>query len=653
MKLKIRASFADALRPPPFLSVSKWSEQYMVLSADYSASTGRFKAYPYQNGIMDAMTDSKNKTIVVMKSARVGYTQILNNAFGYFIHYQPSPILIVQPRNGDAEDHSKGVIAPMLRDVPVLAKLGGDAKSKDSNQTILAKKFNNGSSVKLIGADSPGGFRRVTVRVVMFDEIDGYPIGGAGAEGDQISLGKKRAETYWNSVIVLGSTPTNKGDSRIEKAWLNSDMRRYFVPCPHCNTLQVLEWGGKDTPHGIKWKRDELGEYIEDSAYYSCINGCEITEDHKGRMIQNGVWQATAPFKGHAGFHIWTGYSLLPKAGWSRLVEEWLNVHKDPLQRKTFFNLVLGEPFDDLGEHVLPEGQLLERCESWVDEVPNGVGVLTAGIDFQYDRCEIEVVGWGRYEESWSIAYETIYGEIDDPNYWAKIDAYLAKRFRRGDGRPFTISATCLDSGGQEGHTQKVYDFCKERLSRRIWAIKGESARNGKRSPVWPTKKPTNRTKKSFKPIILGVNSAKDQIRRRLHLDVTGPGYMHFPSDRDIGYFQQLLAERLMTRKIGADTYRVWELPAGKANEALDCRVYAYAALCGLNHMGLKLNNLCERLEKLDFVPMQEIERVLDDHVDVNDLTQSDPNTNKAVSVTKVEVSKKKSLAERMAEMNN
>jgi phage terminase large subunit GpA-like protein len=170
----------------------------------------------------------------------------------------------------------------MLRDVPVLSKLGGDAKSKDSSQTILVKKFNNGSSVKLIGADSPGGFRRVTVRVVMFDEIDGYPVGGAGAEGDQISLGIKRAETYWNSVIILGSTPTNKGVSRIEKSWLNSDMRRYFVPCPHCKTLQGFGVGGKETLHGIKWKRNDLGEYIEDSAYYACINGCEITENHKG-----------------------------------------------------------------------------------------------------------------------------------------------------------------------------------------------------------------------------------------------------------------------------------------------------------------------------------------------------------------------------------
>lgn len=648
MKLKIRASLAEALRPPPFLSVSEWSEKYMVLSADYSASTGRFRAYPYQNGIMDAMTDPKNKTITVMKSARVGYTQILNNAFGYFIHYQPSPILIVQPRNSDAEDHSKGVLAPMLRDVPVLSKLGGDAKSKDSSQTILVKKFNNGSSVKLIGADSPGGFRRVTVRVVMFDEIDGYPVGGAGAEGDQIALGMKRAETFWNSVLILGSTPTIKGVSRIEKAWLNSDMRRYFVPCPHCQTYQVLEWGGADTSHGIKWLRNELGEYIEDSGYYACMNGCVIEENHKPWMIKQGEWRATAPFRGRAGFHIWSGYSLLPKAGWSKLVEEWLEVYKDPLRRQTFYNLVLGEPYEDRGDSALAENKLLERCEIWADEVPEGVGVLTAGIDFQYDRCEIEVVGWGRYEESWSVAYESIHGDIDDPEFWNRIDQYLSKKFRGFNGRPFVISAACLDSGGQEGHTQKVYDFCKARLNRRIWAIKGESARGGQRSPIWPTKKPTSRTKKTYRPIILGVNTAKDVIRNRLHLEQAGPGYMHFSSQRDLGYFQQLTAERSVRKELGGKIFKVWELPAGRANEALDCRVYAYAALNGLIHFGLKLNQRVDRIIDQEFEPMPEVERVKEDVSSESELSKV-----QVITPTIRAKSKRKSLAERMAEMNS
>lgn len=655
MEFIIRESLAEALRPPPVITVSEWSEKNMVLSADYSASTGRFRAYPYQNDIMDAMTDPKNKTITVMKSARVGYTQILNNAFGYFIHHDPSPLLLVQPRNSDAEDHSKRVIAPMLRDVPVLAEVAGDPKSKVSSQTILVKQFNNGSSIKLIGADSPGGFRRVTVRVVMFDEIDGYPTGGAGAEGDQIALGIKRTETFWNRVIVLGSTPTVKGVSRIEKSWLQSDMRRYFVPCPVCGTHQVLEWGGPDIPHGIKWKRNELGEYIEDSAYYACINGCVIEEHHKEWMIRNGEWKATAPFRGYAGFHIWSGYSLLPNAGWSRLVEEWLNVHKDPLQRQTFYNLVLGEPYEDKGDHALAENKLLERCEVWPDEVPDGVGILTAGIDFQYDRCEIEVVGWGRYEESWSIAYEIIQGDIDDPEFWEKIDRYLKKKFRRADGRPFEISAACLDSGGQEGHTQKVYDFCKARLGRRIWAIKGESARGGNRSPIWPTKKPTSRTKKTFKPIIIGVNTAKDIIRNRLHIEQTGPGYMHFPEDRDIGYFQQLIAERSVRKEVQGKIFRIWELPAGRANEALDCRVYAYAALNGLNHFGLKLNQRCERMENQDFEPLPPHDDELIDDIKtppVEEKTQVTKSESVVTVVTAKPKPKRQSLAERMAAMN-
>ena len=638
MEFLIRESLRDALRPPPVLTVSEWSARNMVLSADYSASTGRFRSYPYQDGIMDALTDPKNESVVVMKSARVGYTQILSNAIGYFMHHDPSPMLMVQPRNSDAEDHSKRVIAPMLRDVPALEGIAGDPKSKVSSQTILVKQFTNGSSLKLIGADSPGGFRRVTVRVVMFDEIDGYPTGGAGAEGDQIALGIKRAETFWNRVVVLGSTPTVKGVSRIEKAYNQSDMRKYFVPCPHCKTSQVLEWGGPDIPHGIKWRKNELGEFIPDSAYYACIKGCVIEENHKGWMIRQGEWKATAPFTGHAGFHIWSGYSLLPNAGWSKLVKEWLESYKDPLRRQTFYNLVLGEPYEDRGDRALAENRLLERCETWADEVPEGVGILTAGVDFQYDRCEIEVVGWGRYEESWSIAYEVIHGDIDDPGFWTRIDEFLLRRFRGVDGRPYVISAACLDSGGQEGHTQKVYDFCKARLGRKVWAIKGEAARGGQRSPIWPTKKPTSRTKKTFRPIILGVNAAKDIIRSRLHVDEPGPGYMHFPHDRDLGYFSQLIAERSVRKEERGQVYRVWELPAGRANEALDCRVYAYGALCGLNHFGLKLNQRTDRMKETDFEPMPEP-------------VQLEPDAT-VIKVTEPEKPRRLKLAERMAAMN-
>ena len=583
------------LTPPPKLTLSQWAERYAVLSRETSAQTGRFKAFGYQTGMLDAVTDPTVNEITVMKSARVGYTKMLDHVVGYYLHQDPSPILLVQPRYEDAEDYSKTEIAPMLRDTPVLAAIAGDPKAKDSNQTILKKTLSNGSSLALVGANSPAGFRRITARVILFDEIDGYPSGGAGSEGDQIALGKKRGETFWNRKVVMGSTPTIKGVSRIEKSWAESDQRRFHVPCPHCGEKQPLEWGGPETPHGIKWKKDEDGNGLPDTVYYVCReNGCVIDEADKPGMIGAGEWVASKPFNGHAGFHIWAGYSLFVNAAWPKLVAEWLRVKGDPLARQTFINLVLGEPYEDRGEKAFSEHKLVARTEVWGAEVPDGVAVITVGGDTQDDRIELEVVGWGRNEESWSIAHEVIEGDPDNTATWDLVDAYLKRIWRRADGRGFEVTAACIDSGGH--HTQRVYEFAKARLGRRIWAVKGESASGGARSPVWPVKRPTSRTKSTFRPVIIGVNAAKDVIRTRLHIEDPGPGYMHFPADRDINYFAQMVAERSVLKVLRGQKFRVWELPSGRANEALDMRVYAYAALCGLQHLNLKLNRKADEV---------------------------------------------------------
>lgn len=589
LALALLRARSDNLRPPPRLTLSQWAAEYAVLSAETSAQTGKFRAYAYQVGIMDAVTDPSVSEITVMKSARVGYTKILDHVAGYFIHQDPSPILVVQPRVEDAEDYSATEIEPMLRDTPVLAEITGDLKAKDSKQKLLKRVFRNGASMSFVGANSPGGFRRITARIIEFDEVDGYPITGAGNEGDQIRLGKRRAQTFWNSKFILGSTPTVKGSSRIEKSYLLSDQRRYFVPCPHCGEHQVLEWGSLETPYGMKWDVDEAGNGIAESAYYQCrANGCVIHDHDKPAMIEAGEWRATAPFNGHAGFHIWTAYSLDPKASWPALVAEWLEVAHDPLERQTFINTVLGEPYEDRGERALGSEKLQERGEVWAGEVPDGVAVITIGVDTQDDRLELEVVGWGRNEESWSLAYEVLPGDPGEIELWDRLDQYLQRTWYRADGRPFTAAAVCIDSGGH--HTQRVYEFTKGKLARRIWAIRGASEQGGKRSPVWPTTVPSRRTRKTYKPTIIGTNAAKDAIRSRLHIDKPGSGYMHFPADRDRNYFEQLTAERLVVKESRGRRYRVWECPAGRANEALDCRVYAYAALVALFQLNLKLN---------------------------------------------------------------
>lgn len=632
------------IQPPPKLTLSQWAAKYAVLSRETSAQTGRFHAFPYQIGIMDAITDPTVEMVTVQKSARVGYTKILDHVAGYYIHQDPSPILVVQPRVEDAEDYSVTEIEPMLRDTPVLAEIVGDPKKKDARQKINKRIFRNGASISFVGANSPGGFRRITARIVKFDEVDGYPVMGAGKEGDQIKLGIKRTESFWNRKIILGSTPTVKGESRIEKSYANSDQRKYYVPCPHCGEYQVLEWGGPDTPYGMKWDKDENGVGIPDSVFYACkVTGCVIREDDKEDMVERGEWRATKPFKGHAGFHIWAAYSLFVNASWRNLVAEWLEVKDDPLMRQTFVNLVLGETYEDRGDRALQEDRLAARCEVWGAEVPDGVAVVTVGVDTQGDRFECEVVGWGVNEESWSIDFEVIAGDMETPDPWNRLDAYLKRIWFRADGRGFEAMAVCHDSGGN--HTQKVYEFAKARLGRRVWAIKGDSAIGGKRSPVWPTKTPSRRNKSSFRPVIIGVNAAKDSVRSRLHLVEPGPGYMHFPVSRDINYFAQLTAERSVRKTSGGQHYRVWELPNGRANEALDCRVYAYAALCGLMHMGLKLNKRAEEVNASIGTPVHRPE--LQDEEPV--LGGGKQGQASGPRVIQAKPAKKKTLASRLA----
>ena len=181
-----------AFKPPEKLSLSEWADSHAFLSAESSAEGGRWRTLPYQKGIMDAISDPAVEQVTVMKSARVGYSKILNHVIAYHVHQDPAPIMLVQPTIEDAQGYSKEEIAPMLRDTPCLKGLVSEAKAKDGANTILQKQF-PGGTLSLVGANSPRGFRRVSRRIVLFDEVDGYPP-SAGSEGDQIKLGIRRTE---------------------------------------------------------------------------------------------------------------------------------------------------------------------------------------------------------------------------------------------------------------------------------------------------------------------------------------------------------------------------------------------------------------------------------------------------------------------------
>jgi len=313
-------------------------------------------------------------------------------------------------------------------------------------------------------------------------------------------------------------------------------------------------------------------------------------EHEKPRLLEAGEWRATAQGDGRTiGFHLSALYS--PWETWAEIALEHGQVRKDPPRLQVWTNTKLAECWEDMGGEVLQADPLMDRREDWGKPLPEGVALLTAGVDVQGDRIEVQVVGWGTDEESWVIDYRVIWGDPSGPRIWNDLDSFLQTTYPHSRALPdMSIRATCIDTGGH--HTKAAYEFCRTRLARRIWGIKG---RGGTGIPVWPHR--PSRTKGRVPLFMIGVDAVKDSLFARLHLHEVGPGFVHFSQERDAEYFRQLTAERVVTRYERGRPIRSWQPKReGERNEALDTFVYAMAGLHGLISMGLRLNDEAKQL---------------------------------------------------------
>jgi len=512
---------------------------------------------------MDAVNDPEIEMIVLMASAQVGKTEILNNIIGYFIDQDPAPMLVIQPTLSMGKTWSEDRLSPMVRDTPRLSdkiKLN----SRDGGNTIFHKKF-PGGHITIAGANSPASLASRPVRIVILDEVERFP-NSAGDEGDPTSLAEKRTTTFWNRKIVQVSTPTTKQNRKIGAAYDLSDMRKYFVPCPHCAEKQVLTWERLD------FKDPENPVYICEH------NGCVIDHSDKTFMLKHGEWRATGKAGSTAGFYLNELYS--PWSTWRRMVETFLKVKHDPTKLKTFVNTALGEEWDDdylEGDGVKSEG-VAARAEEYKFDIPDGVALLTAGVDIQDDRIEGEILGHGLNDETWSIDYFVIHGNPGSKETWQALDDTLENKFYHESGAAFTIACACIDSGGH--FTDEVYQYAKfkKRQGRTFFPIKGSSSYN---QPI--VAKPSLNNAYRVKLFSVGTDTAKDTIYSRLLNTEPGPGFCHFPLKYDDEYYKQLTAEKKVTRYLGGKQRKRWEKPKARRNEALDCRVYNLAAfaICG------------------------------------------------------------------------
>lgn len=600
-------ALCSAMRPEQALMVAEWADKHRILPPTVAEpGPWRTSRVPYMREPMNCLsTGSPWKRIILMKGAQVAATECGNNWLGYVIQHAPGMALCVLPSLDDVKKNVTTRIDPLIDSSPSLSALVAKPRGRRAANSMFRKEFPGGFLV-FTGATSPKGLRSTPARYLYLDEVDGYPI-EAGKDGDPVDLAVQRTVTFkGRSKVYMCSTPTLKGQSRIEKAFEEGDQRVYEVPCNGCGEFSRIVWANIAWPKAsgeLPYTADGVVVWPEpakvdrdrrDLAFWWCPNCGRIHQDYEKRdLLAAGRWRATAEGDGFtASFHISALYS--PFESWGDIAMQHKAAGNDPARLQPWVNNKLGEVFEDQSGEKIEPATIMERAETadWTKELPPGVALLTAAVDTQDDRLEVEVVGWGKDEESWSILHQKLYGDTSDRTVWQELDDLLLQTFSHALSVPdLPIAACCIDT---QGHSSAMaYTFVRDKQARRVWGIKGSNI-TGK-PPIWP-KKPSHKNKGRIPLYFVGVSTAKEVIYSRLkRVTEPGAGFMHFPADRPDTYFAQLTAERVSTVYVKGRATQVWDA-GGRRNEALDLKVYNLAALKGLEALGFDLNAAAARV---------------------------------------------------------
>lgn len=569
------------LLPPPDMKPSDWAEANIRIPAG-NAVPGplRLDNAPYQREPMNRLVDPDCYRVTLMWGAQVGKTMLALCVQAYSIAAEPRSQMMMQPSQDDLRTWLETKFNPLADECEPVSGAVAKPRGRDGVNNQKMKSY-PGGFLMFAWSGSPKTMRGRSAPLIVCDEVDGYE---RTSEGHPVGLLWQRSATFGDQRFLLEiSTPTIKGESYIEKSYDMGDQSRFFVVCPHCDEHVTLEW------ENVRW--DGQGETDEetlkaieqqkpDTAHLYCPScGSQWNEGERIAAIRQAEskgagWKASKPFDGHASYHLNELYSTFRKV--TAIVRDYLDKLKtDDLQ--TFTNVSLSRTWEEQGDKVDPDS-LMARREEYAAAVPMGGLYITAGVDMQIDRLECEVVAWGVGEESWSLGYHVLWGDPMTNDPWDALDDLMAETYQHESGAVLPIMAACLDTGGTSGYTQAAYDYAKGRTGRRLFAIKGVAGW-GRPIVEKPQRKQSGKDARKVDLFLVGVDEAKLITARRLNRREPGPGYCHFPADRDEEWFKQMTAEKLTTRYIKGQPVREWKKPDKARNEAGDCRNYAYAAL--------------------------------------------------------------------------
>lgn len=576
--------------PPQPLSA--WAEENFFLSAEASHIQGRWHAYPFQRGWMDAFSNDDIEEVTVRKAKRVGYTKTILAFIAYNAAHRRRKQALWQPTDDDRDSFVKSEVEPMLRDVEALKPVTLQGKEA----TIKLKTF-LGSVLHLLGGKAARAYRRITVAVAMLDEADAFDQ-KIEKSSDPITLARGRLEGAPFPKLIAGSTVRLKGLSHIEYREKNADVRmRYQVVCPHCSAEHPLLWGGKDVRHGFKWDGSDVAtvrhvcphchasitqaDYLQiwdQGAMWVSDCGQFRYDHHQHRWTDAQGILVRAPR--HVAFtEVWTAYS--PQRSWPDIVREFLEASAKAKAGETgplegFVNETLADYWEETVERA-DEHALARRAEDYRRfTIPFGGLVLVAGVDVQDDRFEVVVWAIGRGEEMWVIDYSVIYANPADEREWDKLDAYRETLFTHASGQALRIEAMAVDTGGH--FTHQTYNYCRQRERQRVFAVRGDpqpSKMVKGKATIQDVNWRGRVLKRGVRLWYVGTDTAKDLIYGRLCVTQPGPGYVHFTKDLSPEFYHQLTAEARVPQRTSRGIEYRWVNTKRARNEVLDCSVYA------------------------------------------------------------------------------
>lgn len=569
------------LVPPPDYTPVEWAEANIKIPLG-NAIPGplRFSNTPHLIEPFNVMADPKVKRITLMFGAQLGKTTMINAAIGYHIAHDPVSQMMMQPSQGDLHTWLETKFNPMVEANEPLKDRIAKPRSREGVNNQAMKSY-PGGFLMFSWSGSPRTMRGRSAPKIYCDEVDGYDY---TAEGHPVNLLWQRAATFGDQrKLVVTSTPTIKGASFVESSFEEGDQRRFYMPCFHCDEDILFEW------KNVHWEKDG-DTHLPDTAVYVCPEcGAIITDAHKKAMLRKGHWVAAKPFRGHASYHCNELYSTFRK--FSDVAQSFLE-KKAMNDVQTFVNVSLAETWEETGEQADPNA-LPNFAENYDrDTRDENIVFVTAGCDVQKDRIEAQVVGWAYGGVPYIISHDVFYGNPVESAVWNDLDQYLLGTFSG-----LRITQTYIDSGYL---TEFVYTFTKKRHGRKVFPVKGDA---GVKDVV---SKPTQSGAQRAMLVKVGI----DPVKRTLLTLLKDPGEkIHFSHKLDGEFYKQLTAEKMIIRKVkGFD--RMEFVKTRDRNEALDCFVYAYAAMVALQPNWKKLAEPPKTVEEETFTVPEPAKRV-------------------------------------------